>query len=104
MNYFKFELKAALFSDLSESTVMAAVIIRVQLHGVYIKQSTEGLDDFLNYAICTTREHQRTFKRMKDVNAWLEFLLKDFSAGFWWGLKLTKLDISKQMGVCISSL
>lgn len=82
MNYFKFELKAALFSDLSESTVMAAVIISMQLHGVYIKQSAEVLDDFLNYAICTTREHQRTFKRMKDVNAWLSFYLKIFQQGF----------------------
>lgn len=69
---------------------MAAVIISVLLHDMHIKQSAGGLDDFLNYALCTTREHQRTFKRMKDLNATYlaEFVFEDlFSAGFWWGLK-----------------
>lgn len=45
-----------------------------------------GLDDFLNYALCTTREHQSTFKRMKDLNASylaeLRLDLKIFQQGF----------------------
>lgn len=47
--------------------------------------SCSVLDDFLNYALYATREHHRTFKRIKELNAsYLEdFVFEDiFQQGF----------------------
>lgn len=61
---------------------MAAVVISVLLHDMQINSK---LDDFLNYALCTTREHQRTLKRIKDLHALLlaelSLYLKIFEQG-----------------------
>lgn len=74
--------EAEVFSDLPERTVMAAVVISVLLHDMQVNSK---LDDFLNYALCTTREHQRTLKRIKDLHALLlaelSLYLKIFEQG-----------------------